>query len=378
MDLVRRRWRTKRVFANKVYNEYISDRHHVHMNATIWESLSSFVKYLGRTKQCDVDQTEKGWYVKYIDRDPDILAQQEAIKKKEKMDMDDDMRNRERIQKMIAAHQEIAENAEKESEIENDDDEEKEIDDVPEDLENKETNSELEKVQFKFAPTAVTPLVSTVTTPTPVKKISFLEETPIKEETEPEQENAEKKRRYSGSSEQDKRKKQRKNDTPNQQLTALEELTSTIKKKQSIREEQDLKKKLELEKLQQEEKKEQITSSSKEPNDNWIIPGLVVKIMNKKVGDGSYYGKKAKIVGVVDLYIAIIQLLDSNIKLKIDQAHLETVIPAIGSDIIIVNGEHRGKVGILEEVNVDTYKAIIRADDIIVHKDYEDVCKISD
>jgi DNA/RNA-binding protein KIN17 len=375
MDLVRRRWRTKRVFANKVYNEYISDRHHVHMNATIWESLSSFVKYLGRTKQCEVDQTEKGWYVKYIDRDPDILAQQEAIKKKEKMDMDDDMRNRERIQKMIAAHQEIAENAEKESEIEN----EEEKDDLPEDIENKEIiNSELEKVQFKLAPTIVTPIATTtVTIPTPVKKISFLEETPIKEEIEPEKDNAEKKRRYSGSSEQDQRKKQRKNDTPKvpQQLTALEELTSTIKKKQSIREEQDLKKK--LEKLQQEKDDQPIiTPSSNEVNDNWIIPGLVVKIMNKKVGDGSYYGKKAKIVDVVDLYIAIIQILDSNIKLKIDQAHLETVIPAIGSDIAIVNGEHRGKVGILEEVNVDTYKAIIRVDDTIVHKDYEDVCKL--
>jgi len=88
--------------------------------------------------------------------------------------------------------------------------------------------------------------------------------------------------------------------------------------------------------------------------------------------------KKGKIVGVADVYVGIIQMVDTNHKLKIDQLELETVIPAIGSDIAIVNGEHRGKVGILEEVNVDTYKAIVRVDDDIVQKDYEDVCKISD
>jgi len=100
--------------------------------------------------------------------------------------------------------------------------------------------------------------------------------------------------------------------------------------------------------------------------------------MNKKVGDGSYYGKKGKVIDVIDLYVGIIQILDSNVKLKVDQAHLETVIPAIGSDIFIVNGEHRGKVGILEEVNVNLYKAVVRVDDVIIQKDYEEVCKISD
>jgi len=72
---------TKRVFANtvrilfkkwwsfplsflahlKVYKEYISDRHHVHMNSTKWVSLTGFVKHLGRAGHCVVDETEKGW-----------------------------------------------------------------------------------------------------------------------------------------------------------------------------------------------------------------------------------------------------------------------------------------------------------------------------
>ena len=37
-----------RVSAKNVYNEYIQDRHHIHMNSTKWLTLTEFVKYLGR------------------------------------------------------------------------------------------------------------------------------------------------------------------------------------------------------------------------------------------------------------------------------------------------------------------------------------------
>jgi DNA/RNA-binding protein KIN17 len=36
-----------------------------------------------------VDETKKGWYVQYIDRDPETIAMQEALVHKEKMDRDD-------------------------------------------------------------------------------------------------------------------------------------------------------------------------------------------------------------------------------------------------------------------------------------------------
>jgi len=38
------------------------------MNATRWETLTEFVKWLGREGKCVVDETEKGWFVAYIDR----------------------------------------------------------------------------------------------------------------------------------------------------------------------------------------------------------------------------------------------------------------------------------------------------------------------
>lgn len=36
------------------------------------------------------DETEKGWYIQWIDRDPRLLAMQEAAAKREKADLDDE------------------------------------------------------------------------------------------------------------------------------------------------------------------------------------------------------------------------------------------------------------------------------------------------
>ena len=48
LELLRRRFGTKRVQCNIVYQEYISERDHIHMNSTQWETLTDFVKWLGR------------------------------------------------------------------------------------------------------------------------------------------------------------------------------------------------------------------------------------------------------------------------------------------------------------------------------------------
>lgn len=50
---------TKKINANKFYQEYIlNDKNHVHMNATRWLLLTSFVKYLGRLGKIRVDVPE--------------------------------------------------------------------------------------------------------------------------------------------------------------------------------------------------------------------------------------------------------------------------------------------------------------------------------
>lgn len=59
LENLRRRHSTKRMRATVVYNEYIADKQHIHMNATQWTTLGTFVQYLGRTGKCVVDETEK-------------------------------------------------------------------------------------------------------------------------------------------------------------------------------------------------------------------------------------------------------------------------------------------------------------------------------
>lgn len=51
LDVLSRRHGTKRVRASLVYNEFIAHKTHTHMNSTHWETLTSFVLYLGKVSE---------------------------------------------------------------------------------------------------------------------------------------------------------------------------------------------------------------------------------------------------------------------------------------------------------------------------------------
>ena len=101
LALLSRRWGTKRVRANQVYQEFIQDKHHSHMNATRWVTLTGFCQYLGRSGICHVDETEKGWYIAWIDNSPKALAKQDAAMKKERQDVGDEERQRRFLNEQI-------------------------------------------------------------------------------------------------------------------------------------------------------------------------------------------------------------------------------------------------------------------------------------
>ena len=81
------------------------------MNATRWLTLTDYVQWLGRKGICLVDETEKGWFVTYIDRDPETLRRQEAIVKKRKLDLDDRQRQELFLQRQMYKAKESAGNA---------------------------------------------------------------------------------------------------------------------------------------------------------------------------------------------------------------------------------------------------------------------------
>jgi DNA/RNA-binding protein KIN17 len=85
---------------------------------------------------------------------------------------------------------------------------------------------------------------------------------------------------------------------------------------------------------------------------------IIVKIITNKLGE-KYFKKKALVIDVVDKYTGVVKLLDSETTIKLDQAHLETVLPALGKLVLVLNGAYRGETAVLEEIDQDTLTAKI-------------------
>jgi DNA/RNA-binding protein KIN17 len=98
MQILSHRHSTKRVNANQIYQEMIADKHHIHMNATVWTTLSGFCKYLGKEGKAIVEETEKGWFIQYIERDPKVLEKQAQAEARRQQEMDEEERARRRME----------------------------------------------------------------------------------------------------------------------------------------------------------------------------------------------------------------------------------------------------------------------------------------
>jgi DNA/RNA-binding protein KIN17 len=118
--------------------------------------------------------------------------------------------------------------------------------------------------------------------------------------------------------------------------------------------------------------------------DDWLCTGIVVKVLNKKVGGGAYYKRKGAVVKVEDTYIAHVRMLEGGDVLRVDQADLETVIPTAGGEVAVVNGLHRGACAELAELHTDKFCADVRlltgpaAGTLVRGIEYEDICRLAD
>eukprot|EP00064_Thunnus_orientalis_P012885 superscaffoldBa00002028_g12921 len=293
LELLSRRFGTKRVHNNIVYNEYISDREHIHMNSTQWETLTDFTKWLGREGFCKVDETPKGWYVQYIDRDPETIRRQEEQAKKKKQDLDDEERSAKFIEEQVRRGRDG-----------------KEEDETPVFTELKRENEE-EKVAFNMGASSSVARPSTSSSALGASALKSASSSSAK--------------RKEMSSSSDSREKKRK--------SALEEI------------------------IEMEEKKKQQQQQSIR-TDNWLQPNIVVKVITKRLGE-KYHKKKAVIMEVRDKYAAVVKMIDSGDKLKLDQNHVETVIPAPGKPVLILNGPHRDTEAVLEGIDEKNFCATL-------------------
>ncbi|XP_063304347.1 DNA/RNA-binding protein KIN17 [Pelobates fuscus] len=289
LELLSRRFGTKRVHNNIVYNEYIGHREHIHMNATQWETLTDFTKWLGREGFCKVDETPKGWYIQYIDRDPETIRRQQELEKKKKQDLDDEEKTAKFIEEQVKRGME--------------------------------------------AKAIETPVFTELSRESEEEKVTF---------------NLNKGASTSGAA------------AAGSSLSnnALKSVPVAVKRKDTSQSQvKEKKKKCALEEIMEMEEQKKKT----ERTDNWLLPDIIVKIITRRLGE-KYYKKKALIKEVINKYTAIVKLIDSGDKLKLDQTHLETVIPAPGKRVIVLNGGYKGNFGIMDSIDEKSFSATIVID----------------
>ena len=63
---------------------------------------------------------------------------------------------------------------------------------------------------------------------------------------------------------------------------------------------------------------------------------------------------------VIDKYTAVVVLISSGAKLKLDQTHLETVIPGLGKPVLILKGPYRGEEANLKELDISNFSGVLQ------------------
>ncbi|KAK9126940.1 hypothetical protein Scep_015786 [Stephania cephalantha] len=328
MEHMKRSHRFSRVAATVVYNEYISDRHHVHMNSTQWATLTEFVKHLGRTGQCKVEETPKGWFITYIDRDSETLFKEKLKSKRLRADLVDEERQERAIRRQIEKAEEAVESVESVS-----------VSAAELPLEQANSNRIEGKVAFALGGSSSL-LSSKIEVPEGASKAIF---------DEIEAEKSEKGSRIGG------KVVKGSGGGGGGGRTALDDL------------------------MKEEEKAKERSNR----RDYWVCEGIVVKVMSEGLKGKGYYKQKGVVMKVIEKYVGEIRMLDSKHVLRVDQNELETVIPQIGGIVRIVNGAYRGSNGRLLSVDTDNYCAKVQIEKgiydgrVLQAVEYEDICKLA-
>lgn len=329
LSVLHRRYGTKSVLANTVYQDYIKDRDHIHMNATKWTTLSDFVKELGKSGQCTVEDKEDGWWVSFLDREV-------TEKSKLAREIDAQRREEERRADMLLQRQ-IAEAKQMPTIVQSND-------------------------LVDYQPTGPISLQIDVNHRNLGKEKSSNPLASLKTNQDSFMKGLE-----SSTTNVRRRRKSRWDTKPS--MPTIEELRND-----SIRESQTLP--LQVGGISEFGKNENNpTTAADKP---WLLTGIVVKVKSKTVGDGSFFGQKGQIVKVLDEFGAHVQMKDSGTILELDQDDLETVIPKPGGAVRMLLGKHRGSRAIVQSLNFEEYKATVTLDDNgeTLQVEYEEISRV--
>ena len=375
LQTLRQRHTTKRVNANNVYQEVIADKQHIHMNATRWSALSDFVMYLGKTGKCVVDETERGWYVQYIENDASILQRKQAQERRAEAEQQAEIAQAERM-----AHQRV--------------EAAKAMDRAGGTVHREATKLERRGDDEPLVSLALKFTSGTAGTSTGAKKKKrktkdgfFDNDDESDDEEKPEREKniitvappatksnkaipASKVKRPAGDRDkltnQEAIKRQKMGETGsngNAKATAATVSTSS---------------------------KDKLSHKSRDKSDDnhksreeipWLKRDIVVRIINKKLADGKYFRRKAVVDHVLkdDKFRAEVEVLDEPDStggdiLRLDQNDLDTVVPREGKKVRIVKGEFRGKKAKVVALDKKKYRATLKVldtDEVLEKIDFE-------
>eukprot|EP00210_Caulerpa_lentillifera_P008791 g8387.t1 len=326
---------TAQVSANKVYNEFIRDKNHVHMNSTRWLSLSGFVQYLGKKGLCKIEQGPKGsWFIQLIPKDDATDVKRAKRKQRDEAEKQDDIRQMKEIERQIKKA------TQRDAPI----------------TSNDELNITPNRNALKMSKNDIGVTFQNDNGVMTQNDIGVMMQNDVSLEGDRVRElvsfSVQRRRSEHGS-------------------VLVEGSNPKHRKLDAFDSNED-------DETEQEEEEEEGINSLESPNGspNWLRTGIVVKVLSPALKDHGYYKQKGVIRRVVDNFIAEIEMLTSGDIVQVDQAELETVLPAIGGKVVILTGIASGVIGEVQKLDIEKCLIQIRYHDHEDWFDYESVSKL--
>jgi len=354
------------------------------MNATKWATLSDFVQYLGKSALCvvDFDDATQQWYLKYIDRSPAALQRKQKLQ-----EMAENERKREEYAEKLIERQRLEALRAKERQIDNDDQRQPDPNShaIANSIVNAKTcvNSNETRLTLRIPKAssaqskpqlAFERLIENISTrPNKIinltqndkkRKISAMEEIVLEEE--------------------DKRRKQEEALKKVEEVRRLAEQImqrqEAMKGAENVKDEPT---KIEAFVAEPNVKIESDSIFSDNSKRTWLTPGIIVKCINKH--HGSVYKRKGRIVAIDphDSSLATIEFPDQQINVQLHESDCETVLPAIGKTVLIVNPSypqhgHKARLVALDEQNYCCSIELLDSHQVLKYVQYEDMCKVAE
>jgi hypothetical protein len=112
----------------------------------------------------------------------------------------------------------------------------------------------------------------------------------------------------------------------------------------------------------------------------WIAANLSVRVVSKSFYDGKYFKEKGIVLDVPQPCIAKLRMPSGRVLDNVPQRYLETVIPVVGANVLIVGptstAPHYNQAGVLMAKDMEKQRGGVMIDDEIVSFSLDDICHV--